>query len=105
MNGKKKDKGLFRVAIYFNEADLTSIAKDAEKAGKRKVGIPIKKQKPHGKADEWLANTYGIGRFLKSCYEYWKKAEPQRLKELADTKRQMQELEAKQKALEQGKPI
>ncbi len=35
-------------------------------------------------ADEWLANTDGIGKFLKSCYEYWKKAEPLRLDALAE---------------------
>ena len=104
MNGKTKDKGLFRVAIYFNEADLTSIAKDAEKAGKRKVGIPIKKQKPHGMADEWLANTDGIGRFLKYCYKYWKDEEPKRLETLAQIERQEQELAARKKAL-QGKTV
>jgi hypothetical protein len=105
MNGKLKNKGLYRVSIYFNEADLTRIVKDAEKAGFRRVGIPIKRQKPHGLADEWLANTDGIGRLLKNCYDYWKKAEPQRLKELAETERQMQELAAKKEALEQGKPV
>ncbi len=103
MNGKLKGKGLYRVSVYFNEADLTRIVKDAEKAGFRRVGIPIKIQKPHGMADEWLANTDGIGRLLKTCYEYWKEEEPRRLEALAETERQLKELEAKKKALERGK--
>ena len=103
MNGKTKEKGLFRVAIYFNEADLSAIAKDAEKAGKRTVGIPIKRQKPHGMADEWLANTDGIGRFLKTCYDYWKTEEPRRLEALAEAKKQKEAAEARIEALEKGR--
>lgn len=102
MKGKNKNKGLFRVAIYFNEKDLQAIVKDTEKAGFRRVGIPLKVQKPHGLPDEWLANTDGVGRFLKTCYDYWKKTAPERLKQLAETERQIRELSAKKEALERG---
>ena len=84
MNGKNKNKGLYRVSVYFNEDDLSSIVKDAEKLGFRRVGIPIKIQKPHGFADEWLANTDGVSRVLKHCHMYWTNAEPARLKAQAD---------------------
>lgn len=102
MNGKNKGKGLFRVSIYFNENDLALVVKDAEKAGFRRVVVPVKIQKPHGLPDEWLANTDGVGRFLKNCYDYWKKTAPERLKELAETERQLKELSAKKEALEKG---
>ena len=103
MNGKLKSKGLYRISVYFNEADLTSIVKDAEKAGFRRAGIPIKVQKPHGLADEWLANTDGIGTMLKNCYDYWKKTEPERLRELAEVQEQKRMLEAREAALEKGR--
>lgn len=105
MNGKIKNKGIFRVSVYFNEVDLTAIAKDAEKAQFRRMGIPIKRQKPHGMADEWLANTDGIGQFLKMCYDYWSKNEPARLEAIAENERKMQELAAKTEALKKGKPL
>lgn len=102
MTGKNKGKGLFRVAVYFNETGLQAVVKDAEKAGFRRVGIPVKIQKPHGLTDEWLANTDGVAPFLKNCYEYWKKTAPERLKELADTEQQIKALTAKKEALEKG---
>jgi len=99
MNGKIKQKGLFRVSLYFNEPELTSMALEAERLHFRTVGIPIKKQKPNGFANEWLANTDGVGKLLKYCYAYWKDAEPKRLEELAEISRQKKELEAKEKRL------
>ena len=59
------------VKVYFNEQDFAEIAKFAEKAGKRRVGLQLYTQKPHGFADEKLANTDGIARFLKMAANYW----------------------------------
>ena len=103
MNGKNKTKGLFRVSVYFNEADITSLAKDAEKAGFRRVGIPVKIQKPHGLADEWLANTDGMGKMLKNCWDYWRKMEPERLRALAEVQEEQKRLEARKAELERGR--
>lgn len=83
MVGKIKGKGLFRVSVYFSERDLALLVKETEKAGFRRVGIPIKIQKPHGLPNEWLANTDGVSRFLKHCVEYWRMHETERLEEAA----------------------
>ncbi|MBU0592043.1 hypothetical protein KKF81_00230 [Candidatus Micrarchaeota archaeon] len=93
MNGKNKEKGLFRIAVYFNETDLLAIAKDAEELGFRRVGIPIKTQKPHGFANEWLANTDGISKMLKFAYKEYKKNKPKRLEEQAEALRKLKEAE------------
>jgi hypothetical protein len=98
MAGKMKDKGLFRVSVYFSESDLASLVKETEKAGFRRVGIPIKIQKPHGLPDEWLANTDGVSRFLKHCVEYWRRHETERLEEatrIAEQERQLAERKVK----------
>jgi hypothetical protein len=83
MNGINKKKGLFRVALYFNEQDITTLAAEAEKAGFRRAGIPTKTVTPHAFADEWRANTDGLGPFIKACIAYYRQAEPARLAELA----------------------
>lgn len=67
------------------------------------MGIPIKKQKPHGLADEWVANTDGIGKLLKNCYDYWKKNEPERLRALAEVQEEQRKLEERKNMLEKGR--
>ena len=94
MQGKLKKKGLYRVGVYLNETELTSMAAEAEKLKFRRVGIPIKKQKEHGFADEWLANTDGVSRYLKYCHDYYLKTEAERLEKLATIARKEQELAA-----------
>lgn len=96
MNGKNKEKGLFRVAVYFNEADLTTLVKEAERLRFRRVGIPVKILKPHGFADEWLANTDGIAKTLKYYAAYYKEHEAERTAELA-------KVQAEEKALAERK--
>jgi hypothetical protein len=68
---KRKYQGVC-VKVYFNEPDFAEVAKLAEKAGKRRVGLSLYTLKPHGFADEKLANTDGIARFLKMAANYWK---------------------------------
>lgn len=99
MNGKMKKIGIVRVSVYFGMAELTAIAQDAEKAGLRRVGIPVRIQKPNGFADEWLANTDGIGRFLKQTYEYYKRHEADRLFEASKLAEARAQLEEKEKEL------
>ncbi len=103
MKSHLKEKGLFRVGVYFNETGITTLIKDAEKAGFRRVGLPAKIQKPHGMADEWLANTDGLAKFLKNCWEYWRKAEPERLEALAKTQKEFAEIQKKMEILEKGR--
>lgn len=67
------------------------------------MGIPTKKQKPHGLANEWVANTDGIGKLLKNCYDYWKKNEPERLRELAELQEEQRKLEERKNMLEKGR--
>jgi hypothetical protein len=92
MNGKIKQKGLFRVSAYFNETEIQTLATEAEKLGYRRVGIPLKKQKPNGFSGEWVANTDGIAPMLKFFAEYYRRTEAQRLQQAADIARQEQAL-------------
>lgn len=103
MNGINKNKGLVRVSVYLNEQELVTAAKDSERAGFRRVGIPLKKQKPHGLADEWLANTDGISRLFKMSWEYWRKAEPERLRALAEEEEKIQAALKRKQELEKGR--
>lgn len=93
MTGKNKEKGLFRVAVYFNESDLQTLVKDAEELGFRRVGIPIKTQKPHGFAHEWLANTDGVSKVLKFAHKEYRNSKPKRLEEQAEALRRLKEAE------------
>lgn len=93
LNGKIKKKGIFRVSVYLNEADLTSMADQAHRLKFRRGGIPLKTQKPHGFADEWVANTDGVGLYLKFCHDYYVQYEGERLNKLADIVRRKQQLE------------
>ena len=100
MQGKIKEKGISRVSVYFNEQELQAIALEAEKAGFRRVGIPIKKQLPHGFSGQWVANTDGIGVFLKKkCFTYWVEHHAERLQELAELTQQEKELAERKKRL------
>ena len=99
MNGKNKDKGLFRVSVYFNEKDLATIIKESEKSGFRRVGIPVKIQKPHGMANEWLANTDGASKMLKKAFAYYVEHEADRIKALAEAMAQAKATQDKVKAL------
>ena len=100
MAGKNKEKGLFRVSIYLNEKEMTTMAEEAVKLNFREQGIPIKTEKPID--GEWLANTEGIGKVFKHGYEYWKSAEPERLKTLAEALEEEKALQQKIKALSKG---
>lgn len=93
MQGKIKEKGIFRVSVYFNENDLLSLAKEAEKLGFRRVGIPIKKQLPHGFSGQWVANTDGISRLLKFCHNYYKDHYADRLREQAELEQREKEIQ------------
>lgn len=99
MQGKIKQKGLFRVSVYFNEREISALARQAENLQFRRVGLPIKKLKAGGFADEWEANTDGISKTLKFFADYYGKTEPRRLAELAALSREEQEIkERKAKA-------
>ena len=101
MAGKLKEKGITRVAVYLGEEDLTPMAQAAEKLGLRRVGLPTQKQKEHGFAGEWQANTDGISLLLKYCYAYWAREEPKRLKRLAEIAQERARLDAEEKELTQ----
>jgi len=76
--------GKIVVKVYFNLGNFTSIAKDAEKAGKRRGGLQLLTQAKNGFSDQKVANTDGISKFLKMCWQYYREQEPARLKELAE---------------------
>jgi len=99
MTGQNKKKGLFRVAVYFNEAEISALADEASKLGYRRAGIPIKTHKPHGFADEWLANTDGISRLLKFYAQYWRENEATRFKAAAEIAEEERRLAERKKEL------
>jgi hypothetical protein len=56
-------------------------------------------EQEHGFSGEWEANTDGIGPLLKSCYTYWQKEEPKRLRRLAEIANEIAKLEEERKNL------
>ena len=89
------------IKVYLYPALFAEIAGEAEKSGKRRKGLLLYTQKPNGFANEKLANTDGIAKFLKFCYEYYKDHEADRVRDLADILRKEQEIQElrKQKGL------
>ncbi len=81
------------VKVYFNERDFTTIVEQSVRAGKRKGGLQLFTQKPHGFSNEVIANTKGISKFLKMCAQYYIENENERI-------RKRVELELKKKELE-----
>lgn len=92
MQGKSKKKGLFLIKVWLGLEDMQRESAQAEKLGLRRVGLPIKTQKPNGFADEWRANTDGISKLYKFYSEYYRKTEARRLQEAADIAKQEQQL-------------
>lgn len=103
MTSKLKEKNIVRVGVYLGDEELTSIIKDAEKAGFRRMGLPARIKKEHGLQEEWVANLDGISVFLKECWAYWRKNEPERLRQLAEVQEQERLLAARKYALERGR--
>ena len=91
----KKKKQLWRIRLYFNESDLTTIASDAEGAGFRRVGLPPLTLKPHGFAHERVGNTDGIARYLRSCWRFVKanQADYERLKRKEQLQAELERLD------------
>jgi hypothetical protein len=90
-----------RAKVYFNEKQFQAVALDAEKAGKRRGGLQLFTQKAHGFANERVANTDGISKFLKHCWKYYVEHEADRLAaaaELAQRRKALEE-EAKRKGI------
>lgn len=53
------------IKVYLSPDEFYQFAKDAEQAGFRRGGLPLWIKKPHGFANERLANTDGISKFFK----------------------------------------
>lgn len=95
---KQKDK--VTVKVYFNPKTFLEVAELAEKAGYRRRGLQLYTQKKHGFADEKVANTDGISKFLKSLIVYWKKNEAQRMERKADLLKQKKAIDDELETLE-----
>jgi len=81
-----------RVKVYFNPKTFAEVAKDAEKAGKRRGGLQLFTQKEHGFGHERLSNTDGISKFLKFCWRYWQETERHRFEKAAELAKREEEL-------------
>lgn len=79
------------VKVYLNAENFPRMAAIAERMGKRRGGLLLFTQKPHGRADELLANTDGLSRAMKASMLYWEADEAGRLAKKAAA---MKELEA-----------
>jgi len=87
------------VKIYLKPELFAEVAVQAEKALVRRKGLLLYTQKEHGFANEKLANTDGIAKFLKHTYRYWVEHEAQRLQELAEIAVTESEIAARKKKL------
>lgn len=93
--GKKK----ICIKVYFNAKNFPEIAKDAEKAGKRRGGLQLFTQKEHGFGHERVSNTDGIGKFLKFCWHYWQETERHRFEKAAELAKKEEELKKEREKL------
>lgn len=96
---KKKRKKQLRVKVYLTDKLFAEIIEQAEKAGFRRKGLLAYTQKKHGFADEKVANTDGIAKFMKYCYSYWKDSEYKRHEEALRIAQQEKELAEKKARL------
>lgn len=87
------------VKVYFNRKSFQAVALDAEKSGKRRGGLQLFTQKPHGFGHELVSNTDGISRFLKHCWAYWREHEKERLEQATALAQRERELQAEKKKL------
>jgi len=87
------------IKVYVRPDLFSTLAKDAEAAGKRRKGLQLYVQKPHGFANELLANTDGIAKFLKYTWQYWKENEAARLERIAELLKKEKELQEERKKL------
>lgn len=88
-----------RVKVYLKDPELQAMADDAARAGFRREGLPIFVQKKHGFANEKVLNSDGISKFLKFCYQYWKRNEAERIEKYAELRRKEKELEEEKRRL------
>ena len=87
------------VKVYFNPKNFPEIAKDAEKAGKRRGGLQLSTLKEHGFANERIANTDGISKFLKFCWQYWVETERHRFEKTVELAKREQEIKEERSRL------
>lgn len=87
------------IKVYFNPKNYPLVIDDAERSGKRHRGLQLYTQKEHGFADEKVANTDGVGRFLKFCWQYWREHESDRLRMAAEIAEREKQLLAEKKRL------
>jgi hypothetical protein len=93
--GKKK----IRVKVYFSPKDFAEVAKDAEKAGKRRGGLLLFTQKEHGFSNQKVANTDGLSKFLKFCWHYWQETERHRFEKAAELAKMEQDIKMQREKL------
>lgn len=96
---QKQGKKKICIKVYFNQKNFPEIARDAEKAGKRRGGLQLFTLKEHGFANERVSNTDGIGKFLKFCWHYWQETERHRFEKAADLAKREQEIRAEREKL------
>lgn len=88
-----------RVKVYFNPKTFQAIAQDAERTGKRRGGLQLFVQRKNGFMDQVDANTDGISKFLKMCWQYWREHEADRLEQAAELKRKEIEIQEQKRKL------
>lgn len=87
------------VKIYLKPELFAEITQEAEKAGIRRKGLLLYTEKPHGFANEKLANTDRIAQFLKFCFRQYLAAEADRIEKMAQIRRQEQDIAEQKKRL------
>ncbi len=87
------------VKVYFNEQSFAEIVALAEKSGIRHRGLKLYTKKANGFADEVLANTDKIAKFLKFTAQYWNEHEAERFAKLAELAEQERKIAAEKARL------
>lgn len=89
----KNDYNGICIQAYFPKKMFPVLVKEAEDLGFRRRGISLYKQKPHGFAGETIEDKKGIAKTLKFYREYYLKAEPERLRKLAELGEEQKRIE------------
>lgn len=86
------------VKVYFNPANFPRAARIAEAMEKRRGGLQLFTQKPHGLDGELLSNTDGIAKALKSALWYWEENGAERMVKQAEALRKLEEAKKEARA-------
>jgi hypothetical protein len=99
LSNKKYGKNQVIVKVPIHKKNFSRYCELAVQAKKRRGGLQLYTQKPHGFANEVSPNTDGLAKFMKFCVEYYQQHEAERLEAQARLIKEEQDIAERKKKL------